>query len=154
MSTFDKLALGPKGINATAKAVVKPAAPQNLWAPKPVIAATYKHSDVPLATAPLPPAIQAPMRNLIGKSRGRLTIMGYAADQGVKSQQAKWVVRCACGNYEHRTRILRWLHTQADDMCIECQKRKYITRKSETDAPPAERVAGADLQRMLKGGAT
>jgi hypothetical protein len=38
----------------------------------------------------------------------------------------KWVVRCDCGKYEHRTKILRWLGTDATDLCRECRRRTRI----------------------------
>lgn len=83
-----------------------------------------------LATMPLPPMVAACMPELTripGKRRDRMVVVGYAADQ-FASKQAKWVVRCDCGNFEHRTRILRWLGTQAPDMCRECRNRAFKLR--------------------------
>lgn len=150
MSAFDKLALGPAAVNSTAHRVVKPAAPQNVWSPKPGPMPHHRISDVPLATAPIPRAAPAPMRELVGKRRGRMTIYGYAADQG-GGVSAKWVARCDCGNYEHRTRILRWLHTQADDMCAECLVRRKLTHGIGDAAQPAKRADGGELQKLVSG---
>lgn len=150
MSTFDKLALGPAAVDGTAKRVIKPASPQGVWQPELKQHSKHKLSSTALPTAPIPRAAPKALHDLIGKRRGRLIIMGYAAQQGAKEQQAKWVVRCDCGNFEHRTRILRWLNTQADDMCTECQRRRYVTRGPHPAQPKAERADGKKLQRSIQ----
>ena len=98
---------------------------------------------VVLATAPLPKtalACNPQLSGLTGRRRDRMTLVGYAAEQGSKKQNAKWVARCDCGNYEYRTRVIRWLGTEAPDMCRECRTRAYKLRGEWAPRSPAERA--------------
>lgn len=115
-----------KAVNATAARVIKPASALDKWAPKLKPMENYAGSSNVLPVAPIPRGMPPEMRAVVGKRRDRLTVMGYAAQQGTGANGAKWVVRCDCGNYEHRTRILRWLGTRCGDMCRECQRKEYI----------------------------
>jgi hypothetical protein len=69
-----------------------------------------------------------------------MTVLGYAATQGGKKQGAKWVVRCDCGNHEFRSHIIRWLGTEAPDMCRECRTRIYRMRGETFPKEPAKRA--------------
>lgn len=120
----EKLLQNPLPMDRVAARVTRPAKATDLWAPKPKNLHQFVASANVLRTAPLPAGVPRDMRELPGKRRGRMVIVGYAADQGV-GLSAKWVVRCDCGNYEHRTRILRWIGTDAIDFCRECQNRTY-----------------------------
>ena len=120
--------------NATAARSVRPASSLDKWAPKLKPMANYTGSNNVLRVAPMPKSMPDNVRACVGKRRDRLLVMGYAEDQGTAKGQAKWVVRCDCGNYEHRTRILRWLGTHCGDMCRECQRREYIKAGGYTPA--------------------
>lgn len=123
-----------KAVNATAARVIKPASALDKWAPKLKDAPHMALSSNVLSVAPMPRSMPDNVRACVGKRRDRLTVMGYAEDQGTAKGQAKWVVRCDCGNYEHRTRILRWLGTRCGDMCRECRRREYIKAGGYTAA--------------------
>ena len=120
-----KLLLNHLPIDRVAARVTKAAAANELWAPKPRPYAGFAESAEVLRTAPLPNCAPRKLLALTGKRRGRMVIVGYAADQGGAAGKTKWVVRCDCGRYEHRTRILRWLGTDAPDLCRECRHRTY-----------------------------
>lgn len=54
------------------------------------------HQDTPLPVKQFP---GSPEFDLTGREIGRLKVIGYAKEQ---SSRHIWVVRCACGRYEHR----------------------------------------------------
>ena len=120
----DKLLQNPLPIDGVAARVTKAAKATDLWAPKPKHQNHFVEAAEVLRTAPLPAGAARDVLSLPGKRRGRMVIVGYAAEQGA-GLSTKWVVRCDCGNYEHRTKILRWLGTDATDLCRECQHRAY-----------------------------
>jgi hypothetical protein len=136
----EKLLQNPLPIDRVAARVVRAAKPERLWRPMP------KHKpDVPdpgcvLAIAPLPSNALDSVRALIGKKRDRMTVIGYAADQGAKKGHARYVARCDCGNYEWRVKILRWFGTAAPDMCRECRNRAYKLRGEWNQREPAARA--------------
>ena len=54
--------------------------------------------------------------NLAGTRLGKLTVMGKSLDKS-----GRWIVRCACGNYENRTsRAIKNLRNDID-ACVECR---------------------------------
>ena len=122
----ERLQQNPLPIDRVARRVTKKARLEDTWRPATKPAPHHIFSSNVLEVAPLPPAAPKELLGLIGRRRGRLTVLGYAKLQGSKGQQAKWVVRCDCGNYEQRTRILRWLGTDVDDMCSECRNREHL----------------------------
>lgn len=127
----EKLLQNPLPIDRVAARVTRKAKAENLWRPLPK---NMPHIPAPgsvLRTAPLPTGAPKELESLIGRRRGRMVILGYAAVQGASGQGAKWVARCDCGNYEHRTRILRWLGTEAEDFCNECRNRKFLLRSGK-----------------------
>ena len=111
-------------IDRVAARVTKAAKAADLWAPKPKPKLDFAESAEMLRTASLPTGSRRELLELTGRRRGRMVIVGYAAQQGAGGG-AKWVVRCDCGRYEHRTRIMRWLGTDATDLCRECHHRTY-----------------------------
>ena len=138
-----KLLQNPLPINRVAARVVKPAESEDVWLPKPKPHEGFVESDEVLHTAPLPDAAPPELLALPGRRRGRMVIVGYAADQG-GGKSAKWVVRCDCGRYEHRTRVIRWLGTDANDFCRECQRRAFLLQGGRTPSPaPAQRATRA-----------
>lgn len=139
----EKLLQNPLPIDRVAARVTRAAKPEDLWRPMPKQAPEMVTVATTLPTAPIPwtatnanPALKA----LPGKRRDRMVIVGYAADQGAGDKTARWVVRCDCGNYEHRTRIFRWLGTVAADMCRECRVRTYKLRGEWAQREKATRM--------------
>lgn len=124
-----EIARAPLPIDRVAARVVRKAAPDDVWETTPSIEDTRAHSQNALEACSPPAAIQRDViAKLIGAKRGRLTVIGYAKDQNPNPKaSARWVVRCDCGAYEHRTRILRWLEFPGDDMCRSCMDRRYRT---------------------------
>ena len=139
----EKLLQNPLPIDRAAARVTRAAKPEHLWRPMPKEAPHLTPVGAVLATAPIPRAAansRPELQELAGKRRDRMVIVGYAADQGSQNQSARWVVRCDCGNYEHRTRVLRWLGTAAPDMCRECRNRAYKLRGEWNQRGPAMRA--------------
>ena len=139
----ERLLQNPLPIDRVAARVVRPAKPENLWRPMPKEVPHITPVGAVLATAPIPwSALKSTpkLRDLVGKRRDRMAVVGYAADQGSQKQSARWVVRCDCGNYEHRTQVFRWLGTASPDMCRECRNRAYKLRGEWNSRGPAERA--------------
>jgi hypothetical protein len=117
----------PMPIDRVARRVTKKAKPEHIWAPAFTVPEQTKFSKEVL------PTIQIP-KSALSKTN----------IEGSPKKNAKWVVRCDCGNYEHRCRIVRWLGTKADDACLECRERDYRKRgKWNETLPPAERLTKA-----------
>lgn len=131
--------IGP--IDKQAARVIQKARPADVWMPKPKNADHMARSENVLRIGPIPKNCNG-MENVVGKRRGTLTVVGYADPQPNRASGAAWVVRCDCGNYEHRSRILRWIGTQAHDMCSECRVRHY---KSKGDWSPREKAHRSTL---------
>jgi hypothetical protein len=123
----ERLLQNPLPIDRVARRVTKKAKAEDVWMPQPKFCPDAVTSSEVLAVTTLPGSVPAHIRDLVGKRRGRMVIVGYSANQG-SGCTAKWVVRCDCGNYGHRKRIVRWLGTMADDMCAECQRRGWLLR--------------------------
>lgn len=138
-----KLLQNPLPIDRVAARVVKKAKPEDLWRPMPKPTQHIVPVGAVLAVQPIPRAalLGTPgLQDVPGRRRDRMTVIGYAADQEAGSTNpAKWVVRCDCGNYEHRVRIFRWLGTDAMDMCRECRNRTYKMRGNWTQRDKAAR---------------
>jgi hypothetical protein len=142
----EALLRSPRPIDRVAARVVKKAKPEDLWAPD-IRKDNRAFSSEFLPTKELPAnAIKASpeLAKLVGRRRGRMTIIGYAAYQGNMRGPAKWVVRCDCGNYEHRQSIFRWLGTEADDMCWVCDKRSKKIKARGPAREPAKRATKAE----------
>jgi len=142
-----KLLQNPLPVDRMAQRVVKAARKEDLWDVPVHPDAFKKFSREMLPVAPIPPVSwrNPQFRDPTGLRRGRLVVLGYAAEQGGKKKGARWVVRCDCGNYEHRNMIFRWAGTQAPDMCIECRTRSYKKNgnKSPWSPEPAVRATVA-----------
>lgn len=138
MNSLTKLLETPLPINRDAAKVVRKASKDDVWMPSIVVLDHTQHSPNVLPTKTPPPNADT---SVIGKRRDRMVVVGYAASQPKgKYKNARWVVRCDCGNYEHRTKIFRWLGTDCVDMCLECRKRTYLTKG---DFSPREAVPRA-----------
>ena len=126
-------------IDRVARRVIKKASPENLWEPKLTLQEHHRFSKEVLPTIPVPANCQGVSR-VIGARRGRMVVFGFSAEQNPR-KNAKWVVRCDCGNFERRCRILKWLGTEGDDMCIECHKRVGVISGHPNSAlPPGDRA--------------
>ncbi len=136
--TIEKLKTHCVPVDKTASAVIKPADPEHLWQPKPKSHDGAIESSEVLPVVPVPKSAKW-MQNVIGKRRGKLTVIGYSAEQNPK-KNARWVCRCDCGNYVTRTSILRWLGTQANDECRECHKRRHLKQGYVDPSPKAVRT--------------
>lgn len=87
--------------DATAARVVSPGTDPCMPAVK--FPPGYFHSDVcPKLVSPLPERVQALAVEYVGERLGRLTVVGLA-DIRRGEKKAKWVVRCDCGAFEHRS---------------------------------------------------
>lgn len=137
----ERLMQSPLPLTRLALRVVLPAEREDLWQPQPKPADNKKFSRNALAIADFPAG--GVVVDVVGKRRDRMTVLGYAAEQGSKTK-TRWVVRCDCGNFEHRKRILRWLGTEAPDMCAECKTRSYkIGGSYSAPRAPAKRATAS-----------
>lgn len=129
-----KLQQNPVPIDRVAARVVRKAGHGCTWDPEPKPSPCRTESGEILRTAALPVSAPKDLLRLIGARRGRMQIMGYALEQSAnKPHGARWVVRCDCGRYEHRTRIMRWLQGVTEDMCRLCLHRNDLKSKSSND---------------------
>ena len=126
----EKLLQNCAPIDRVAYRVVKKAKPEDKWDPKIAIGDYHKISGNVLPTVAIPGPALAVASRVIGSRVGRMVCIGYSDVNEQKSQKAsaKWVVRCDCGNYEHRTRIIRRLASGFDDQCQGRSKRMYLTK--------------------------
>ncbi len=67
---------------------------------------------------------------LIGTCFGRMTVIGYAREQGSPKKRSRWVVRCSCGYYEIRKVKAIRNPMNSNDCCQACEhtvrfKRRY-----------------------------
>lgn len=67
---------------------------------------------------------------LSGSKFGRFTVIGIA-DEPPRKHGAKWVVRCSCGCYEHRTAKAIRNPNNGDDCCKKCRDLIFIKRRYE-----------------------
>ena len=131
----ERLMQGPLPVNRLTLRVVRPAAKEDIWQPQPKLDQSVKFSSNALATADIPQTKiefgSFDYTQVIGRRRGRLTVIGYAAEQSeTRKDKTRWVVRCDCGNYEHRKKIMRWLTTDVPDSCRECAHRMRLRARS------------------------
>lgn len=83
------------------------------------------HSDTPLPTI----RFGGGGENLTNVKFGRMTVIGVAKDTRQNDRGRAWVVRCACGNYEHRrTKAIRNT-ANANDCCTKCRHLEYLKRR-------------------------
>lgn len=123
----EDLLVSHRPVDRVAYRVIKKAKPEDKWEPTYKIDRNKAFSRERLELVPLPHemAVRQVAKQVTGQRRGRMTVLGYAGKTEAKHCKARWVVRCDCGNYEHRTQILRWIGTDADDACVECRARLW-----------------------------
>ena len=86
------------------------------------------HSETP--TMKIIKFIGDPKHDLSGYKYGRLTVIGYCGKAGKTRKQrqkktGRWLVRCACGNYEIRhTTALNNIDNK-NDCCVICRDNQY-----------------------------
>lgn len=89
-------------------------------------------SHLPLPVKAVHP--NAPNADLVGARIGRYVVLGLADRPKTSGKAAVWVIRCACGNYEHRRAapIRRQMEgtdeTDNRDCCTECAGRRRRER--------------------------
>lgn len=123
--TFDKI-LSSTPLNSTAGRVTSKG---THYTPE-IEFGTHKHFDAP------PPMKRVPSdaEDLTGRKFGRLTVVGLGdTKRGNGSVGGSWVVRCACGDYEHRRRKAILNPENTGDKCRVCYdfevKRKRYDRE-------------------------
>jgi hypothetical protein len=89
---------------------------------------THWHADTPPRTRPIPAISQYTCADLIGRKFGRLTVIGLAADYNPK-KSARWVVRCACGDYETRKATAIRNPNNGEDRCQVCLHSVNVTKR-------------------------
>ena len=95
-------------------------------------AAHIAHSDCPLPIKPIDVKRRRDpcFVNLLGKKTGRLTVIGLADFKHKdKTKSATWVVRCACGNYEHRSSKAIKNPNNVDDACRFCRDWQFKQKR-------------------------
>lgn len=85
-------------------------------------------------TAPKPvfPFPGPRQEDLTGRLYGRMTVIGYLGNDNSKAQ-ARWLVRCVCGNYEKRTTRAVRNPANVGDRCQPCSYLRYIQRRAVFD---------------------
>lgn len=93
---------------------------------------TCVHSEVPLPTRP----VVGNMPQLVGTRFGRFTVVGLGLRKrerkGEANKPAAWVVRCDCGNYEHRTAKAIRNPANHIDRCQDCHQVRFEKHAFET----------------------
>jgi hypothetical protein len=100
MTDFDRL-VGRAPANVTAAQVVGRG---EHWTPANPMPPDLLHWDAP---PPMKPFVGNPVFpddvDMTGKKFGRFTVVGFLADSGGRNRGGRWVVRCACGDYEAKS---------------------------------------------------
>jgi hypothetical protein len=92
--------------------------------------ANHEHWDSPPPMKPLPADANCP--DLRGAKFGRFIVIGLGdTKRGSGSAGASWVVRCACGDYEHRTKKAILNPRNIEDKCRNC--RDWEVKKKRYD---------------------
>lgn len=104
--------------------------------PKLKAAPDITHSELPLPTAPV---VKGSLDLTGTKFGAAMTVMGKAPAK-IGNNAAAWVVRCACGNYEHRTAKAIRNPRNDQDRCRPCRQVEYLKRR-ERDLRPGARLA-------------
>lgn len=93
-------------------------------------------SDTPPATRPIPAVCRHNLPDLVGRTIGRLTVVGLARDVN-----SRWVVRCSCGAYEMRTTRAIRNERNADDRCSECRQVYFLREGKSCNGEVKLRIA-------------
>jgi len=104
-------------------------------------------TDVPLPMRDIrstAPETQVLARALVGKIFGRLTVKGLAVGK------SRWVVRCSCGQWEHRRAKALQQGEVARLMCRRCDKVKEYARMYREEG--GKSVEDFFAKQLSKGG--
>lgn len=102
----------------------------------------------PPALAPLPPGVT----DLAGVASGRLTVIRYHC-RGKSG--SRWLVRCACGDYEIRKTKAITECVDPDHSCHACDRVKILRKRAAGISTPTSRQGAAsrldDLANQSRG---
>ena len=101
------------------------------------------HWTAPPATISVSQVTDLRFIDLSGVKFGRLTVIGYLGKPNPK-KSARWLVRCACGDYESRASKAIRNPENRGDRCDKCRhlaflKRREIYLRNPTAPQPDER---------------
>ncbi|PWT89281.1 MAG: hypothetical protein C5B54_09200 [Acidobacteria bacterium] len=82
--------------------------------------------------------------DLTGTKTGRLTVIGLAdIKYRDPNKKTPWVVRCACGKYEHRSSKAIKNPNNSEDACRACRDWQYVKRRYRE-------MGSRDIQEFIK----
>ena len=117
---FDKTHRTP--VDQTAARVIKPGIRHTPYG-KGTVSHIFHSENCPALMNPAKLRDLLTTPNLTGRKVGRLTVMGMARDiKGKEDTGGRWVVRCACGDYEVRTAKAINNPKNTEDTCRICGK--------------------------------
>lgn len=117
------------------------------WTPARSVEEWHVHSETPLPMKPIP--MLDGTKGLAGAKFGRLTVMGHYTGPKSKNTRARYVVRCACGDYEIRSaKAIR--QADPDAACAKCEYQRKL-REGRRSAPAYK--IGLDGKVIRDGGA-
>ena len=101
--------------------------------------ACHEHWEAPPPCKPKPPG----MADLTGARFGRMAVVGFLGKATPKSEKARWLVRCACGDYEARTARAVRNPANIEDKCRKCRHWEVAQKRySRLGARPIEAFTG------------
>lgn len=93
----------------------------------------HEHFDAP---PPIQPMHKLPgtAQGIVGRKCGRLTVIGLAVSQAAEGKtrrkhNARWVVRCVCGDYEFRTVKAIRNPRNTSDRCQRCHHIERVKKR-------------------------
>lgn len=102
---------------------------------KPSYDTHIRASKEPLATKPRPrgwnEAAKQTYAELVGHQFGRWRVIGLSA-LGPGNSGARWVVKCSCGRYEHRSHKAIKRAPTTGDCCAECGYLQHIKHRYDS----------------------
>jgi hypothetical protein len=104
----------------------------DLWTPNVKVACAHWDAPPP-AEKPLPSG----QEDRAGQRFGRFTVVRYHTSS--KATGSKWLVRCACGEYEIRSSKAVKNPANTDDCCTLCRHLVYLQRRDRQKLTPAGR---------------
>lgn len=126
--TFDAV-LASVPLNGTAGAITSRS--KDNWEPKRKAPESLQHWDAPPPMRAITKAERCNPQfvDVTGKRMGRLTVVGILHEPDAKpDRKARWVVRCACGDYEVRT-AKSIKKAAPENRCFNCETLGIIQRR-------------------------
>ena len=127
-------------VNSTAANVVKPSHERDrLHVDRET---TDIRSAVPLPTRSLDGILGQPnFIDLTGRKIGKLTVIGLSTLKATKVGGSRWVCRCVCGYYVHRTaRVIKSETEYADQACKVCYYVQHLKGENKNHSPNKRRI--------------